>query len=71
MASVRAVTVTASTVTVEVLRYHTFAGIARDEGTTYEIDPTLGEGGHPFLGTLEALGMVRRTTDDKPTRRGK
>jgi len=70
MATVPAGTVTASTVTVEVLRYHTFAGLARDEGTTYEIDPTLGEGGHPFLGTLEALGMVRRT-DDKPKRRTK
>jgi hypothetical protein len=57
------------TVTVEVLKYHTFDGVARDEGTTYDIDPQRGEGGYAYLDTLEAGGLVRRV--EKPKRRAK
>jgi len=46
------------TVKVVSLRWHTYNGIERPEGTTYDLDPD-----HPdTLETLEATGMARRVT---------
>jgi hypothetical protein len=52
----------ADTVKVKSLRFHTYNGIDRPEGTVYEIDPE-----HPeTLETLEATGMAQRVTADEP-----
>jgi hypothetical protein len=43
-----------ATVQVESLRWHTYDGVERPEGTVYEAD-------EQFLETLEAIGMARRS----------
>jgi hypothetical protein len=49
-------------VTVLSLRFHTYDGVERPEGTTYDADPA-------YVDTLEALGMARRVAEgDKPAR---
>jgi hypothetical protein len=42
-----------ASVTVESLRYHTYDGVERPEGTVYEAD-------EQYVETLEATGMARR-----------
>jgi hypothetical protein len=55
-----------ATVSMKSLRYHTYDGVERPEGTIYEAD-------EQFVETLEATGMARRVTPaseakaEKPT----
>lgn len=52
-------------ITVEVLAPHTYDGVQREVGTTYEAE-------EQYLEFLElSAKWVRRVADDKPKRRGK
>lgn len=48
----------ADPITVQSLRWHTYNGLDRPEGVSYQIDPTYPE----TLETLEALGMAKRVS---------